>query len=163
MFVMHMSEKDGTMTKTQSNRFVIKLIFKILGRLICIYTIVALVFMTVEETIFNASTETESYYLSNYEDDYVEKDFSSIYSTMNLYDTYGEPYKKYEEICQAYYDYILARAYTLTEKAEPQSQLVTENRKEEYMDRLKKTMEESTEPSNQKQIRQWIETIQSIE
>lgn len=143
--------------------FIIKLVFKIIGCIICVSSIITLVLGYVDEIIYDAYSETDAYYLSNLEDDYVSKRYDRMYSTMNLYELNGETYEKYTEICQGYNDYLMAEAYIQSEINGAEESLIPENKAKEYRGNLEDAMNKSKYPTNQKRMKKWLEELDSLE
>lgn len=160
---MHTGEKAGHTENTVNSKFIVKLVLKIIGCLVCVYSIVVMVWNKVDEAIFDARYESESYHMSYMEDSYAQRRYAYIFSNINLYDLRGETFDKYTEICQGYNDYILARAYMLCEMKEASPELIPENRTEEYRSGLEETIRASEYPTNRKQIQRWLEELDSLE
>lgn len=144
-----------------NSNFIIKLVFKIIGCIICVSSIIMLVVGYVDEAIYDAYSETDAYRLSDLEDDYASKRYDDMYSTMNLYELNGETYEKYTEICEAYNDYLLADAYMQCEVEGADPELVNAGNAKEYRDDLTALEKKSKYSSNKKQMQKWLEELET--
>ena len=160
-FERHTGEKAGYTENPVNRNFIIKLIFKIIGCIICVSSIIMLVVGYVDEAIYDAYSETDAYRLSGLEDDYASKRYDDMYSTMNLYELNGETYEKYTEICEAYNDYLLADAYMQCEVEGADPELANVENAKEYRDDLTALEKKSKYSSNKKQMQKWMEELET--
>lgn len=143
-------EKNGFTMKNNEvhvGRFVGKII--LCGLLL--WTLVATVFIEVENVASESSRSTMPYYLGRLQDYYARKDYIDIYSTLRLYDLYDEDYAQYWEICNAYQWYLQGMA---NEKVDEEARLPLD-----YTLLMEQQIDKTAYPTNKKIMQKWYEEL----